>query len=263
MILYPTNALVEDQVSRLRGAIQAARGPRDAPQLFFGRYTGATWGGQGLPARLDEDRVQGGGCRPAQDRAGAAGARRLRRRANRTISDPRCGEMMTRWGHDRARARHSRHHFSMLNVMMMRDVEEPIFAATRDWLAGDPSRCFTLVVDELHSYRGTQGSEVALVVRSLLRRLGIDAASPQLRCIATSASLDGEAGQEYVEQFFGIDRATFDIIPGAPRPIEPARQLPREPFAAAAPTRRSRASIVSPRRLRPCCSAMATRGPSR
>src|SRR3546814_9575225 len=52
---------------------------------------------------------------------------------------------------------------------------------TRQWLAQDRSRCFTLVIDELHSYRGTQGSEVALVVRSLLRRLGINAASPQLR----------------------------------------------------------------------------------
>jgi DEAD/DEAH box helicase domain-containing protein len=84
---------------------------------------------------------------------------------------------------------------SMLNVMLMRDIEEPIFAATRSWLAADPAHHLTLVVDELHSYRGTQGSEVALVVRNPLRRLEIAPGSPQLRCIATSASLDGESGQ--------------------------------------------------------------------
>src|SRR4051812_32333902 len=42
MILYPTNALVEDQVSRLRAAIQANRQGSEPPSHFFGRYTGAT-----------------------------------------------------------------------------------------------------------------------------------------------------------------------------------------------------------------------------
>ncbi|MGS1016886.1 hypothetical protein [Allosphingosinicella humi] len=152
------------------------------------------------------------------------------------FSDPRCGEMMTRWDMIAHAPDILVTNFSMLNVMMMREVEEPIFAATRNWLAEDPDRSFTLVVDELHSYRGTQGSEVALVVRSLLRRLGIDATSPQLRCIATSASLDGDQGREYVEQFFGVDRTTFNIIPGAPLAAEPVRALPVAAFEGAAPS---------------------------
>ena len=44
VILYPTNALVEDQVGRLRRAISRAPRRGGGPPLFFGRYTGATEG---------------------------------------------------------------------------------------------------------------------------------------------------------------------------------------------------------------------------
>jgi len=49
LILYPTNALVEDQISRLRRAIRAlvARDPRAG--LWFGRYTGSTLGTGAMP----------------------------------------------------------------------------------------------------------------------------------------------------------------------------------------------------------------------
>src|SRR5690606_41465164 len=91
----------------------------------------------------------------------------------------------------------------------MREREAPIFEATRRWLEADDRHCFTLVVDELHTYRGTQGTEVSLIVRSLLRGLGLHPDSPQIRCIATSASLDKEAGLSYVEQFLCVSTATF------------------------------------------------------
>src|SRR5690606_21264381 len=71
--------------------------------------------------------------------------------------DPRNGEMLTRWDMISAPPDILVTNFSMLNVMLMRDIEEPIFEATARWLAGDERRCLTLVVDELHSYRGTQG----------------------------------------------------------------------------------------------------------
>jgi ATP-dependent helicase YprA (DUF1998 family) len=43
-------------------------------------------------------------------------------------------------------------------------------------------------VDELHTYRGTPGTEVAYLIRVLLDRLGLSPESPQLRIIASSAS---------------------------------------------------------------------------
>ena len=108
---------------------------------------------------------------------------------------------------------------SMLNVMLMRDVEDPLFDATAQWLRRDPSNAFTLVVDELHSYRGTQGTEVALVVRNLLRRPGHRA--PELATAprtATSASLAGEEGRDFLQGFFGEERGDFAIIEGGASP---------------------------------------------
>ena len=76
------------------------------------------------------------------------------------------------------------------------------------------------MIDELHLYRGTQGSEVAMIVRNLLDRLGLDPDSPQLRCLATSASLtDDPTGLDYLEQFFGISRSSFYVTAGTPRAI--------------------------------------------
>src|SRR5690625_2423444 len=48
LILYPTNALVEDQLVRLRRAIRNIRA-KGGPQLWFGRYTSASPGGTSMP----------------------------------------------------------------------------------------------------------------------------------------------------------------------------------------------------------------------
>ena len=69
-----------------------------------------------------------------------------------------------------------------------------MFAQTRAWLAGSPDRIFHLVVDELHTYRGTPGSEVAYLLRVLFDRLGLTGDSEQLRIISSSASLDAGTG---------------------------------------------------------------------
>ena len=220
LILYPTNALVEDQIARLRGAvrrIQAAGGPR----LWFGRYTGATLGGNTLPKKVN-----------GNDRA-AAVAGELRGMAEeyesilrsadpdvlREFPDPRAGEMLTRWDMLDAPPDVLVTNYSMLNAMLMRGFEAPIFEKTRTWLS-NPANVLTLVVDELHLYRGTQGSEVAMVVRNLLDRLGLAPDSPQLRVIGTSASLpSGLSGLGYLEQFFGVPRDSFEVTAGRPRTL--------------------------------------------
>jgi ATP-dependent helicase YprA (DUF1998 family) len=110
--------------------------------------------------------------------------------------------------------------YSMLNIMLMRSVEASIFDKTRQWLQADPSHVFHLVVDELHTYRGTPGTEVAYLIRVLLDRIGIAADSAQLRVIASSASVaSGATGLEYLEAFFGRDRNRFQIIGGTPQPL--------------------------------------------
>ena len=117
--------------------------------------------------------------------------------------------------------------YSMLNIMLMRGVEASIFDQTRQWLQADPSHVFHLVVDELHTYRGTPGTEVAYLIRVLLDRIGLPPDSDQLRIIASSASVaSGAAGLQYLEAFFGRDRNRFRIVGGTPQPLNPAR-LPR------------------------------------
>ena len=48
IVLYPTNALVEDQITRLRRAIRSIS-TNGGVALWFGRYTGATLGSGTIP----------------------------------------------------------------------------------------------------------------------------------------------------------------------------------------------------------------------
>ncbi len=219
MILYPTNALVEDQISRLRRAISLAPRQGGGPALYFGRYTGATIGTGDLPTRMSDKRVVDVAhqLRLMERERDALGSDDIEIAGQ--FAEPREGELLARWDMIVTPPDVLVTNTSMLNVMLMRQREAQLFAATRSWLQTDPSHVFTLVVDELHGYRGTQGSEVALVVRNLLRRLGLTGDSPQLRCIGTSASLDSEEGLEYLEQFFGAARDAFRVTAGSPQAI--------------------------------------------
>jgi DEAD/DEAH box helicase domain-containing protein len=228
MLLYPTNALVEDQVSRLRQAAFRAKKLFGEPLFYFGRYTGATPGGTYFPPEKlksgDRTRLK------VESRALLEIAREadtLRKKPDELrgqFSDPTCGEMLTRWDMISAAPDILITNTSMLNVMLMRDNEEAIFEQTKAWLHSSQENQFSLVIDELHGYRGTQGTEVALVIRNLLMRLGLSPESPQLRCLATSASLNGTEGLEYLEQFFGVSRDTFVVLEGEPR--VPEAKLP-------------------------------------
>jgi len=73
------------------------------------------------------------------------------------------GEMWSRWDMQDAPPDVLITNYSMLNIMLMRDIETSIFDLTRQWLSDDPSNIFHLVVDELHSYRGTPGTEVGYI----------------------------------------------------------------------------------------------------
>ena len=49
--------------------------------------------------------------------------------------------------------------YSMLEYMLMRPLERPVFDHTRQWLAENPEEKFLLIVDEAHLYRGAAGVE--------------------------------------------------------------------------------------------------------
>ncbi|MGC4936184.1 DEAD/DEAH box helicase [Gordonia sp. DT30] len=221
LILYPTNALVEDQMTRLRRAIRKLRDDDPLHPIWFGRYTGNTTGsGQKSKQKVAEVAHE---LRTSATEYDSLVEAQRKGRSDVDLSqfpDPRSGEMLTRWDMIAHAPDILVTNYSMLNTMMMRHREEQIFAQTAAWLAQDSENVFTIVVDELHLYRGTQGSEVAMILRALLRRLGLATDSPQLRIIATSASLtDTGDGRTYLEEFFGVSPESFTIEPGQQIPI--------------------------------------------
>lgn len=228
MILYPMNALVEDQIQRLRRALDSDGARhwldqhRKGNRFYFGRYTGRT-------------PVAGLETNQAKRRQLRRHLQKLDSTAESVAHDqelryffPRLdgAEMLTRWDMQDAPPDILITNYSMLNIMLLRGIEQGIFSTTRQWLEEDPSHVFTLVVDELHMYRGTPGTEVALLLRNLLLRLGLLDRPQQVRFIAASASIEDDAkGREYISQFFGASPALFDIIPGP-------REVPTRPAEA-------------------------------
>jgi hypothetical protein len=120
------------------------------------------------------------------------------------------GEMWSRWDMQETPPDLFITNYHMLNIMLMRQVEAGIFEKTRNWLSSDPNNRFFLVVDELHSYRGTPGTEVGYILRLLLDRLGLSVTSKQLVILATSASVeDTPKSRKFLREFFGRDNFTI------------------------------------------------------
>ncbi|MEG3909643.1 DEAD/DEAH box helicase [Microcoleus sp. w2-18bC1] len=252
LILYPMNALVEDQLTRLRRALdsEAARewfqNNRKGNRLYFGRYNGVT----PVPGHeYTENRKPNG--KKIKELLEAIqqmeqSATKASEHANQTGDDdvrfffPRLdgSEMRCRWDMKDAPPDILITNYSMLSIMLMRNIDQDIFEKTKEWLNKDGS-VFHLIVDELHLYRGTSGTEVAYLLRLLLQRLGLHPGHPKLRILASSASLepDDPKSLEFLNQFFGVEWHSQQIIPGHLEPIpsiEGQEFLDVEPFIALA-----------------------------
>jgi len=257
MVLYPMNALVNDQLGRLR--------------LLFGdqRVVGKFMEWSGRPARFtrytsrtlypgvrdeakDKDRLvpigkyyvrnlelAQGSASPEQAAAESL-VRELKKRGKwpakpdlvawygkkgsrwkdaksgdfrRCVMLPRDPELLTRHEVQHAPPDVLVTNYSMLEYMLMRPLERPIFDHTRDWLNANPEERFLLVIDEAHLYRGAAGAEVALLIRRLRMRLGIPA--ERLQVICTSASFkDPDYAVKFGAQLTGKKTADFRKVQG-------------------------------------------------
>lgn len=222
LVLYPMNALVEDQLVRLRSALDSdgvrswLDDHRDGHRFYFGRYTGQTpvGGSIGDRNRTSELRrfLSAANARHRRaveldDESPLPGGRRRAWFVQATDGS----EMRSRWDMQLTPPDILITNYSMLNVMLMREREDLMFEATRRWLSESPTNRFHLVVDELHLYRGTAGTEVAFLIRKLLRRLGLGNGSSQLGILASSASLDG-SDLTFLSGFFAQASATFHVV---------------------------------------------------
>ncbi len=271
LVLYPMNALVEDQMTRLRRTLDSpeARVSMDrrigGNRIFFGRYTGAT----PVTSFLDHPRrAATKEQKKRRERKIAELAEAMKEfedghvqacrhdRDNDDKPEPTRylfpatdgAEMLSRWDMQADPPDILVTNSSMLGTMLAREVEARIFDQTREWLEKDESAYFYLVLDELHLIRGSAGTEVAGLIRSLIHRLGLHSPETRhkLRILASSASLptvgeQGDRSLKYLDAFFGPfgtydregsdgfqDRASWAdcIVPGKQElPPEPATGL--------------------------------------
>jgi len=190
LILYPMNALANDQRERL-GVICERLEEENSPFGFtFGQYIGET------PKHENDS------WRHARDHL----ARRLP------------GELVLR-SEMRDRPPHILlTNYSMLEYLLLRPDDSPLFDNGR-------ARWWTfLVLDEAHQYRGSRGIEMGMLLRRLKRRLREGGRTEAFRCLATSATLaEGEKDRKAVAQFasdlFGEEFREDEVILGETEPI--------------------------------------------
>ncbi|PKN59366.1 MAG: helicase [Deltaproteobacteria bacterium HGW-Deltaproteobacteria-14] len=193
VLIYPMNALAEDQLDRLRGLL-AGRG------IPFGMYVGKTpeeeaqVRGERMPAgttnaayheRLDQIRAAGEATTliPFEERAS-------RKAMRRPEAHPRI--LLT--------------NVKQLELLLTRGKDAGIFA-------GAPLEF--LVFDEAHTFRGAQGAETACLIRRLRTFCG--RAADEVRHIATSATMadpvrGDDAAKDFARRFFGVDGDRVTLV---------------------------------------------------
>ena len=257
LVLYPMNALVNDQLGRLRTLFGdprlvslfkgwAGRPPR------FARYTSRT-PYAGIRTRKKDSRKLGSfdefyvdierRARDADPEKNAAAKRLLRdlKERGKWPAKPDLaawlGEKGSRWQDSKTGAfvravtlpddtelltRHEVQtqppdllitNYSMLEYMMMRPIERPIFDMTRAFLEANPHESFLVVLDEAHLYRGSAGAEVGILLRRLRDRLGIPPQRFQVIC-ATASFSDHAWAPSFGAQLSGLPSDSFQPISG-------------------------------------------------
>lgn len=271
LILYPMNALVEDQMTRLRKALDSdaartwfnenAKGNR----IYFGRYNGNSpvagdlrkWDNSKKSWGVNKKKVAEL-CKQLLDieKAATKVQEFINKYPEKVDDQVELTAFFQRLDGAEMRCRFDMQlsppdifitNFSMLSIMMMRSIDSGIFDKTRDWLACKdlaeaereaerPNRIFHLIIDELHLYRGTSGTEVAYLIRLVLQRLGLHPDHPQLRILASSASLDQRdpKSEQFLKDFFGVEKGPFSVIEGHEKNKTGTSNiidyLPAEPF---------------------------------
>ena len=133
--------------------------------------------------------------------------------------------------------------YVMLELILTRPTERPLISAAQGLRF--------LVLDELHTYRGRQGADVALLVRRVRDRLS----SPTMQMVGTSATLAGEGSLDeqrqqvahVATQLFGAGVRAEHVIGETLRRVTPERPLSDPVFVQELHARVSNPSVQLPR----------------
>ncbi len=187
ILVYPLNALANDQLYQRLAPILTSK--LAAYGLTVGRYTGQT-----APSCTRADIV-------------------ARLRQNDAVRSQFPDGIPSAWLLSREEMLNTPPHvlvtnYAMLEHLLLLPHNRPLFVG---------ADLQFLVLDELHTYAGTQATEVAMLLRKLLNRYAI---GRDVRCIGTSASLSPDPAEEKkVAEFAGrLFRCSFG------RPITATRQ---------------------------------------
>ena len=176
LILYPMNALANDQRERIGEICGKLHEAGSGFKPSFGQYIGQT-----------PDNTQDSG-RNAFSRQQTRLSSELVFREEMRNSPPHI--LLT--------------NYSMLEYLLIRPDDSPLFDDGR----GKHWRY--LVLDEAHQYRGAKGMEMGMLIRRLKQRLRNGGRSDSFNCIATSATISDAGGNQdkeivanFAEQLFG------------------------------------------------------------
>lgn len=195
VLVYPMNALVNDQLERLRRMLAGTR-------ITFGRYTGET------PSDPVDSANRITQSRPYN--------KEELENADRNIEDLPIPweECFSRKEIVERKPRILLTNYSQLELMLLRDKDLSLFSDA-------PLRF--LVFDEVHTYTGGLGSEVACLIRRLKAVSG--KAEEEIICVGTSATVqdsslgEGEnpidtevATRRFASRLFGIEAGSVEIV---------------------------------------------------
>lgn len=242
IIMYPMNALVSDQVSRLRRMIGDLEG--EFLKIFrntcgdnvrrpqFGMYTGRT-PYPGIQPDIKQDRklmktlermsfskndseneffkyLMKEGKVPAKAQMQSFLDRLYE---GRHIPNDDDAELITRFEMQQFCPDILITNYSMLEYMLLRPREKRIWDSTREWLAVNKENKLLFIIDEAHMYRGSAGGEVALLIRRLFHKLGID--RDRVQFILTTASMPNKSQEDIdaVMKFANALTASDNVMP--------------------------------------------------
>jgi ATP-dependent helicase YprA (DUF1998 family) len=186
LLLYPMNALANDQLKRLRTLLART------PEVTFGRYTGDTRNSERDAVAAFERQFPGEARLPNE----------LLSREKMRVAPPHI--LLT--------------NYAMLEYLLLRPADIDLFQS-EDY--GDSWRF--IVVDEAHVYDGATGAEVGFLLRRLRERIG---GTNPIQCIATSATVgsDHTKAAKFASDLFGV-RFEFERDPALQDVITASRQL--------------------------------------
>ena len=185
LLLYPMNALANDQMERLRGYL------KEFPKITFGRYVGDT--------------------KPTNDKA-----LEFYKQINQGKEPPK-NELISR--HQmQARPPHILlTNYAMLEYLLLRPADTALF----DGETGQHWRF--IVLDEAHVYDGARATEIAMLLRRLQDRV-TGGGQKKLQAFAVSATLGEDIPavraqiSEFAHKIFNLDFDPEDVIFGQREP---------------------------------------------